>query len=145
MTRAAVERLYGRTVLEHGARPRNFRALAGATHHGRGDNPLCGDCIDIAARVEQGRLREVAFEGEACAIARASASLMTLAVTGCEPARARALLHDVERMLDPGASPDPCAGELGTLADLREFPARLRCAMLAWDGLRSILDECAPT
>jgi nitrogen fixation protein NifU and related proteins len=143
MTPASGQRLYGRAVLEHGARPRNFRALAGATHRGRGDNPLCGDCIDVAARLERGAVSELAFEGEACAVARASASLMTLAVCGCGVERARALLDDFARMLETAVEPAAGLGELAELAALRAYPARLRCALLPWDGLRAILDECA--
>jgi nitrogen fixation NifU-like protein len=141
MTAASAARLYGRAVLEHGAHPRNLRALPGATHRARGDNPLCGDCIDVAARIEQRTLRDIAFEGEACAVARASASLMTLALQGCELDRAQALLDSFERMLGAPGAPDPALGELCALAGMREFPARLRCAMLPWDGLRAILQE----
>ena len=141
MTRE-VDNLYPRIVLEHCKRPRNFRVPLDANHKACGDNPLCGDHIDIYVRLEQGAIRDIAFAGVSCAVAKASASLMTEAMMGRDAARGRALLRKFEQMVrSAGAEPDPELGELHAFADVRDYPSRVQCAMLAWDALRTVLQE----
>lgn len=141
MSREAHE-LYRRVVLEHCKRPRNFRTPHDANHKACGDNPLCGDHIDVYVRLEHGAIQDIAFAGVSCAIAKASASLMTEALMGRDTLRGRELLHKFEQMVNlPGIEPDPELGELRAFADVREFPSRVQCAMLAWDALRSVLRE----
>jgi len=139
MTRE-VNDLYRRIVLEHCKRPRNFRVPPDANHKTCSDNPLCGDHIDVYVRLEQGAILDIAFAGESCAIAKASASLMTEAMMGRDTAHGRGLLQKFEQMVGAsGAGPDPELGELRAFADVRDFPARVQCAMLAWDALRTVL------
>jgi nitrogen fixation NifU-like protein len=145
MTIRAVDDLYQPTVLEHGKRPRNFRVPPDANHRARGDNPLCGDHIELYVRLEKGTIRDIAFTGEGCAIAKASASLMTEAVMGRDVARGRALLEQFERMVGAsGGEPDPELGALRSFADVHAYPSRVQCAMLAWDALRCVLREAPP-
>lgn len=84
--------LYQEVILDHGRKPRNFRRLENATHHARGDNPLCGDKMDLwLAFNEDGSIADAAFQGRGCAISMASASLMTETVRGKTPAQAKAM------------------------------------------------------
>jgi nitrogen fixation protein NifU and related proteins len=139
MTRE-VDDLYQRIVLEHYKRPRNFRVPQDANHKACGDNPLCGDHIDVYVRLEHGAILDIAFAGVSCAVAKASASLMTEAMMGRDATCGRALLNKFEHMVgSAGTEPDPELGELRAFAEVRDFPSRVQCAMLAWDALRTVL------
>ena len=141
MTRV-IDDLYRRIVLEHCKRPRNFRVPHDANHKACGDNPLCGDHIVVYVRLEQGAILDIAFAGESCAVAKASASLMTEVMMGRDTAHGRTLLNRFEQMVgSAGTEPDPELGELRALADVRDFPSRIQCAMLAWDALRTVLQQ----
>jgi len=132
--------LYQRIVLEHCKRPRNFGALKDANRKAWGNNPLCGDHIEVYVRLERGSILDIAFAGVGCAVAKASASLMTEAMMGRDAAGGRALLQKFEQMVGSGRSePDPELGDLRAFADVRYFPSRVQCAMLAWDALRTVL------
>ena len=133
--------LYQEILLDHYRRPRNFGPLPGADREVDGHNPLCGDRLHIAVRLEGDRLAEIRFEGSGCAISTASASMMTEAVRGL-PVAAALSLADRFRALVMGDSPPAAAEELGELAALggvRAFPMRVKCATLAWHALRSAL------
>jgi nitrogen fixation protein NifU and related proteins len=133
--------LYQEVVLDHSKRPRNYGPLPGETHHAEGLNPLCGDRITVHARVEGGVLAEVRFEGNGCAISRASASVMTGAVKGRSSAEVDALFERFHRLVTEGpASADPeSLGKLAVFGGVHEFPARVKCASLAWHALRQAL------
>jgi nitrogen fixation NifU-like protein len=136
-----VDDLYPRIVLEHCKRPRNFRVPQHANRSACGDNPLCGDHIDVYVRLERGAIHDIGFAGVSCAVAKASASLMTEAMMGRDAASGRALLRKFERMVHTtGIAPDPELGELHAFADVRDFPSRVQCALLAWDALRIVLE-----
>lgn len=132
--------LYQEVILDHHKRPRNQGPLDGATHRAEGDNPLCGDRVKVSVRLASGRIAEIRFEGAGCAIAMASASLMTEAVRGLDLASFEALFHRFHELLT-GDHPPP-AEELGKLAvfsGVKEFPVRVKCATLPWHTLRSAL------
>jgi nitrogen fixation protein NifU and related proteins len=133
--------LYQELILDHGRRPRNFRALAGANRQAVGHNPLCGDKLRLYVRVEDGRLRDVTFEGAGCAISTASASLMTEAVKDLSEAEARALFERFHEVVTGhGAAGLPAAGEkLAAFAGVSEFPVRVKCATLPWHTLVAAL------
>lgn len=144
----ALQDLYHDLVLEHGRRPRNYRRPPEANYHACGDNPLCGDHLELHVRIEAGALRELAFTGEACAIAKAAASLMTLRLAGCELHRGREVLEGFRRLVQPGgddigraAADDALLGELAAFAGVQRFPARRACALLPWEALRRVLQE----
>jgi nitrogen fixation NifU-like protein len=136
--------LYQEVILDHNKRPRNFRTPADATQTAEGFNPLCGDKLTVYVRLEAGVIRDVAFVGSGCAISKASASLMTESVKGKRVEEADALFSEFHRMVTSGAgAPEPDAGRLGKLTVLggvREFPARVKCASLAWHTLKAALE-----
>jgi len=135
--------LYQSVILDHNKRPRNFERPAGANREAHGHNPLCGDRIDVFARVDDGVLRDVGFQGSGCAISKASASLMTEAVKGKPLAEVERLFERFHRIVTSDArTPVDAAqvGKLGVLAGVREFPMRVKCATLAWHTLRAALE-----
>jgi nitrogen fixation NifU-like protein len=132
-----VHALYQEVIIDHNRRPRNFRALE-AGRKAEGFNPLCGDRLTVYVRVESGLIREISFDGLGCAIAKASASLMTERVEGMTIAEAGALSDRVERMVTASCdAPLDDLGPLSVLAGIRRFPVRVKCAMLAWHAMRA--------
>ncbi len=132
-----VDALYRDVILDHNKQPRNFRALDHA-RKAEGHNPVCGDRLTVYVRVEQGVIEAATFQGHGCAIAKASASLMTESVTGKTVAEAEALFERVQRLLTaPPGSPIEDLGALSALSGVRQFSVRVKCAMLPWQALRS--------
>jgi nitrogen fixation NifU-like protein len=132
--------LYQEVILDHNRRPRNFHALADASHSAEGYNPLCGDRLTLYLRMTDGVVRDVSFEGAGCAISKASASLMTDAVKGKTAGEAQALFERFHRMVTtPPEQPVEDLGKLSALAGVREFPVRVKCASLAWHTLKAAM------
>ena len=134
--------LYQEVILDHNRRPRNFHALADASHSAEGYNPLCGDRLTLHVKVDNDRIVGVSFEGSGCAISKASASLMTDAVKGRTLGEAFDLFDRVHEMLTtPIGLPvdESQVGKLAVLSGVREFPTRVKCASLAWHTLKSAL------
>jgi nitrogen fixation protein NifU and related proteins len=129
--------LYNALILEHDRRPRNEGPLEGATHEASEDNPLCGDEITVRLRASSGHIDEARFQGQGCALSRASASLMTEALRGKRLDEARSLADAFEASLE-GRAPPPAEG-LEAFAGVREFPSRVGCATLAWRALRGAI------
>ena len=131
--------LYRDVIVDHNRNPRNRGHLECPTHHAEGDNPLCGDRLRLDIALDGDVIRDLRFEGSGCAISTASASLMGEAVKGRTRAEAAALFDDVHRMLT-GAAGDPARlGKLAALAGVSGFPARVKCASLAWHTLNAAL------
>ncbi len=134
--------LYQQLIFDHYKRPRNHHALAGASHEAHGHNPLCGDDVKVYLQVEDGAITDAAFEGGGCAIATASASLMTEALKGRRVEEVTPLFDEFHGMVTGGPAADPeRLGKLEALAGVREFPARVKCATLAWHTLKAALDQ----
>lgn len=136
--------LYQEVIFDHNRRPRNFGALEAATHQADGHNPLCGDQLTVYARVNDGIVEEVRFVGHGCAISTASASLMTEAVKGMPISEVERLFQDMHAMLTE-AHPDRDLGKLEVLSGVREFPARVKCATLAWHTLHNAITQARET
>jgi nitrogen fixation protein NifU and related proteins len=136
-----LQRLYQEAVLAHNRRPNNFRALDGA-RRAEGHNPLCGDRVTVYLRVDDGVITDAAFQGSGCAIATASASLMTDAVRGQTVAVAAGLLDRFRRMIAaPPGGPVDELGALTALAGVRLFPTRVKCATLPWHALQAAMQS----
>ncbi|MEI6243783.1 MAG: SUF system NifU family Fe-S cluster assembly protein [Acidobacteriota bacterium] len=134
--------LYQEVILDHNRRPRNFGVLATATHRANGHNPLCGDRLTLALELDGDRIVNVMFEGNGCAISKASASLMTDAIKGHTIAEATTLFDAFHLMVTTPIS-DPIdesqIGKLAVFSGVREFPARVKCASLAWHTMKAAL------
>ncbi|MBX3685314.1 MAG: SUF system NifU family Fe-S cluster assembly protein [Rhodocyclaceae bacterium] len=130
--------LYQEVIFDHNRKPRNFHDMPEADHQADGHNPLCGDQLTVFLRIEDGRIAEVSFVGHGCAISTASASLMTEAVKGKTVEEVEALFKDFHAMLTD-TPPDRDFGKLAVLGGVREFPARVKCATLAWHTLHNAL------
>jgi nitrogen fixation NifU-like protein len=139
--------LYQEVILDHGRKPRNFRRLDDADATARGDNPMCGDRIELfIKRDPDGTITDAAFQGRGCAISTASASLMTETVTGKTGDQAKALGAQFRELAMTGACPECGAAftdemeRLAPLSGVHEFPSRGKCATLAWHTLNAALD-----
>src|SRR5881396_3606084 len=116
-----LEALYQDVILDHCKRPRNFRAIEGAEQT-QGYNPLCGDKVTIYVKMDGDRISDIGFEGSGCAISTASASILTETLKGKTPGNGKSKL-----------------GKLAVFSGVSEFPARVKCATLAWHTLMSAL------
>ncbi|MCQ9616455.1 SUF system NifU family Fe-S cluster assembly protein [Paenalcaligenes niemegkensis] len=133
--------LYQEVIFDHNRNPRNFRALDEATHSADGHNPLCGDQLTVYARLNDGGVVEdLSFIGHGCAISKASASLMTEICKGKSKDEVELLFNDVHAMLTD-KHPDRDLGKLEVLSGVREFPARVKCASLAWHTLHNAINQ----
>jgi len=129
--------LYQEVILDHNRNPRNAGKLPGATCQLEGYNPLCGDRLTLYLRMDGDVVADLRFEGQGCAISIASASLMTEAVKGLRLADVEALFAGVHKLLTGRAEAAPNLGKVAVLSGVREYPARIKCATLAWHTLRA--------
>jgi nitrogen fixation NifU-like protein len=134
--------LYQEVILDHNRRPRNFGAIEHPTHHADGHNPLCGDKLSLTLIVKDGLVENAMFQGSGCAISKASASLMTDAIKGKPVAEVETLFEAFHKMVTTPMSEEPdesAVGKLAVFSGVREFPARVKCASLAWHTLMAAL------
>ncbi len=139
--------LYQEVILDHGRKPRNFRRLEDADRTARGDNPMCGDRMELWLKMApDGGIADAAFQGRGCAISMASASLMTETVKGKTPEQAKELGAKFRELAMTGSCPH-CDGALADdmerltpLSGVHEFPSRVKCATLAWHTLNAALE-----
>ena len=138
----STDALYQEVILEHNRKPRNFRAMEDADRRIEGKNPLCGDRITLWLKLDGDRVADVSFQGEGCAISKASASLMTTAVRGKTVAEAEELFQRFRELvtgrLDPAAA-RASLGSLVALGGVARFPQRVKCASMAWHALHAAL------
>ena len=134
--------LYQQVILDHNKNPRNFREMEDATSRVDGYNPLCGDHYTIFLKTEGDTIAEVSFTGSGCAISKASASVMSSTVKGKSKAEAERLFETFHRLVtgDPSSLSAADLGRLAAFSGVSEFPARVKCATLAWHTLRSALE-----
>ena len=134
--------LYQQVILDHNKNPRNFHEMADATSRVDGYNPLCGDHYTVFLKVDGDRIAEVSFTGSGCAISKASASVMSSTVKGKSRDEAESLFDTFHRLVTGDASGLSAAdlGRLAAFSGVSEFPARVKCATLAWHTLRSALE-----
>lgn len=142
--REGLANLYQETIIDHAHNPRNFGDLAGATQTVDVVNPLCGDRLTLQLDLTDGAVADIAFQGSGCAISQASASLMTTAVKGLPRGEALTLFGRVHSMLTTetvDAEALVNVGKLAVLSGVWEYPARVKCATLAWQALRNALED----
>ena len=127
-----LQELYQQVILDHSRSPRNFAKLDGANRIAEGHNPLCGDRVTVYLRLDHDVIRDVAFQGEGCAISKASASMMTEALKGKTKAEAEEVFRQFHEMVTTGTPNLDDLGKLGVFAGVNKFPARVKCAILPW-------------
>lgn len=138
--------LYQELILDRNRKPRNFGPLSEANRSAHGVNPLCGDRITVHLQLDDEGVKDIRFEGSGCAISIASASVMTESLKGQTASAAMTLFERFHRMVAangdaPGGVPD--MGKLAAFAGVRDYPARVKCATLAWHTLRAALTDGA--
>lgn len=139
---AAEHDLYQDVVVEHKRAPRHFGRLAAPTHQARGRNPQCGDDLQVELVVADDKLADMAFHGQGCAICIASASMMTEALIGHDLATALDLQQRFRAVLTGQLEPEVAElGKLVSLAGVRRYPGRIKCALLGWHALMHALQD----
>lgn len=134
--------LYQEVILEHNKNPRNFRVIEHADKKALGNNPLCGDALQVFVAMDGDKVADVAFRGSGCAISKASASMMTQTVKGKTRGEAETLFEEFQRMVTGRLDIEQDENHLGKLkifAGVLEFPARVKCASLSWHTLHAAL------
>ena len=138
------KQLYQEVILDHNKKPRNWGQLADASHKAEGLNPLCGDHIWVWLRLEDGRVGGIAFEGDSCAICKASSSMMTTNVKGKTVDEAEQMIREFRDMatgqLDTANEPNHL-GRLSVFSGVRDLPSRVKCAILPWHTLHAALNS----
>jgi nitrogen fixation protein NifU and related proteins len=137
--------LYQEVILDHNKKPRNFGTLAQPSHKAEGHNPLCGDHISLTLHLEGDRIDNIAFQGEACAICKASASMMTSTVKGKTREDAETLIQEFRDMatgkLD--LQTPHHLGRLTVFGGVHDLPTRVKCAILPWHTLHAAFHSVA--
>ena len=140
--------LYQEVILDHNRKPRNYGTLDHASHTAEGHNPLCGDHIKLALNLNGDRIDGVAFQGESCAICKASASMMTATIKGRSRQDAETLIREFRDMatgtLDFDRQPHHL-GRLTVFAGVRDLPTRVKCAILPWHTLHAAFNAVSST
>ena len=126
--------LYQQVILDHNKNPRNYRRMEHPDGFAHGNNPLCGDQIDVYLKLRGGVVEDISFDGHGCAICTSSASMMTMALKGKTEADAHALFESFHHALtEDGEYPeDVPLGKLEVLKGVKDYPVRVKCATLAW-------------
>ena len=138
-----VDDLYQETILDHSKRPRNHHPMDDANRKADGYNPLCGDKLRLYLKVEGDVVQDASFEGSGCAISTASASLMTDSLKGKTRAEALKLMEKFHDLLTTDTPVQQDLGKLVVFCGVRDYPARVKCATLAWHTLKSALNNAA--
>jgi nitrogen fixation protein NifU and related proteins len=136
--------LYQQVILDHSRKPRNFGELHDCAVHVHGDNPSCGDEVDLYVQFsDDGKIADIKFSGQGCAISQASASMMTLKVKGKPRAEAESLAADFRSVVtgEGSVKNEDALGELQLLEGVQHFPQRVKCAMLAWRALEQAMQS----
>ena|SRR5690606_6115040 len=137
---ATMDQLYQGVIIEHDRSPRNFRKLDAPTHHLEARNPLCGDEVSLELVVDdQDRIVDAAFQGRGCAVSKASASMLTVAVQGKTVPEARELARQFQALLRGEPADEGRLGKLKVFAGLSAYPMRVKCATMVWHALNEAL------
>jgi nitrogen fixation NifU-like protein len=130
--------LYQEVILDHCKKPRNFHEMPGATCSAQGHNPLCGDQLKLYLAMDGEAIKDVSFVGSGCCISKASASLLTEAVKGKTRGEVQNMFDQVHELVTTGKV-NGDVGKLAVFAGVHKFPARVKCAILAWHALVAAL------
>ena len=134
-----IQDMYQELILDHSRSPKNFGGLLEKTHHAHGNNPHCGDSIDLDVAIKDDWIRDISFHGEGCAIFTASSSLMTESIKGKTITQALATFNEFHQMLTNDEEKTYDLGKLVVLQGVKQFPIRVKCATLCWHTLNAAL------
>ena len=140
-----IDDLYQETILDHSKRPRNHHSLTDANRQAEGYNPLCGDKLKLYLKMDGDVVKDASFEGAGCAISTASASLMTESLKGKTREEAMRLIDKFHDLLTTDTPASRDLGKLVVFCGVRDYPARVKCATLAWHTLKSALSGSSET
>lgn len=141
-----MRQLYQEVILDHNRKPRNFGPIVDANRYAEGHNPVCGDHISVSMNVQENNIEAIAFEGDACAICKASASMMTGAVKGKTVQDAEVLIEKFRGMTTGTLDMEIAAEDLGKLkvfVGVKDLPSRVKCAILPWHTLHAAMHSDA--
>jgi nitrogen fixation NifU-like protein len=134
-----IDDLYKEIILDHYRNPRGRTPIPAPDRRADGQNPLCGDECSVALAFDGPRVRAVEFRGRGCSISMASGSMMAAAVEGKTEPELRALGETVRGLLSGRVPPSPALGDLESLEGVKQFPVRIKCALLPWTTLEEAL------
>lgn len=137
----SLRELYQEMIVDHGKNPRHLHELAQANHTQVGHNPLCGDRLVIYLQADAGVIKDASFSGSGCAISMASSSLMLEAIIGQPVTIVNQLFDAFHLLVTTGTQPERDIGKLAVFSGVAEFPARVKCATLAWHTLMAALNN----
>ncbi|MCC6278477.1 MAG: SUF system NifU family Fe-S cluster assembly protein [Oligoflexia bacterium] len=141
----SLRELYQEVIVDHSQNPRNFGVLERAQYQGNGHNPLCGDRLTVFLNFKDDKVSEIKFQGSGCAISTASASMMSESLLGLTKTQIESLFDKFHKLVTSsldGGNDSNDSGDLGKLevfAGVGEFPARVKCATLAWHTVMSAI------
>jgi len=138
-----IDDLYQEIIIDHSKKPRNFGTLEDASHTAEGHNPLCGDRCKLFVKAINGVIEDVTFQGAGCAISTSSASIMTESLQGKTMEEAESMLGAFLDLVTKDQVERKNLGKLAVFSGVREYPARVKCATLAWHTLRAALGDAA--
>ena len=136
--------LYQNAVLKHYKNPQNYRTLHQANRQADELNPLCGDHIFVYLMIEKGEIKDISFQGTGCALATASASMMTCLLKGKTEEQAKYLsdcFHKILTLPIDSSIDAEILGDLSVFSGIREYPVRAKCVTLPWKALRAALEK----
>ncbi len=145
---SALKDLYREVILDHNKSPRNFRKMPDADNTVEGFNPLCGDHYTVYVKMGGDLIQDVSFEGSGCAISKASGSIMSMVLKGKTRTEAQETFEQFHKLVRGGMNAEDHVEELGKLAafgGVSEFPARVKCASLAWHTVMAAIEHKTST
>jgi len=132
--------LYMEVILDHNKNPRNNGAIDDHTNHADGHNPLCGDKVSLDLIIEEDTVKDIKFTGSGCAISTASSSLLTEYIVGKKTSEIRHLFEEFHDLVTKDESDTENLGKLSVFEGVKKYPARVKCATLAWHTLIAAID-----
>lgn len=134
--------LYQQVILDHNKNPRNYGVIEGECCHARGNNPLCGDSLDVYLKITNGIIEDIKFHGEGCAIFKSSASMMTEALKGKSEKEAENIFNLFHKILIDETNDNlDDLGKLAVLVGVKDYPVRVKCATLPWHTFNAALNS----
>ncbi len=138
---SAISDLYQEIIIDHSRSPKNFGGLSNKSHTAHGNNPLCGDIIDVDLFINNDCIENVSFRGDGCAISKASASLMTESIKGRSLKDIKILFDFFHGMLVNDQVPSAELKKLLVFEGVKQFPMRVKCATLCWHTLMAAIEQ----